>query len=92
MTGPDSVTQVELAEAMLPFALLDSQGEFSITRRGREDRACVSKSATARLSAGHLHFAWTVTGDELTAVITGQVLSVTPQRVATAAGGRAILH
>ena len=81
-TGPDSVTQVELAEAMPPFALLDSQGEFSITRvedaEGPRFRVLRAGDGQAAAEPGHLHFAWTVTGDELSAA-TGQVLNITLQ-------------
>ncbi|MCB0158244.1 MAG: hypothetical protein KDD83_08925, partial [Caldilineaceae bacterium] len=79
-TGPDSVTQAELADAMPPFALLDSQGEFSITRvedaEGPRFRVLRAGDGQAAAEPGHLHFAWTVTGDELSAA-TGQVLNIT---------------
>ena len=79
-TGPDSVTQAELADAMPPFALVEAQGEFSLTRvedgDGAHIRLLRTGDAQAVAAPGRLHFAWTIAGDELAAV-TGQVLSVT---------------
>lgn len=78
--GPASISQAEIDATMPPFALLEHQGEFTLTRidAGDGPHFRVQRAAEEQASdqLGQLRFAWTITDEQLVE-LADQVLTVT---------------